>query len=324
MELVSIIIPAYNRAHLICQTLDSILRQSYCNIEIIVVDDGSKDATREVILEKYSGKVVYILNVGQGPGAARNTGLSAAKGRFIKFFDSDDVMTEDSIEAQVNCLICTGKQYVTTPYFYASHINGEWKPEENEILNYYPFPTCRSLSQWMIRDLFITIPGMLFRRELLMKVGPWPTHITTSEDWLYLWQIARHEPFPAHTNLCAFAYRTHARQSTGENLSMLRKDKEKFEVLSSIYKKDIETKNSFSLFEKLLFRNKFYQISRVNRDQIFKSELLAAAGYFQNLVWLFRRLELFVGRCKTNTKWQPMHGVLKNDYEVMQRYLKAL
>ena len=99
MPYFSIIIPAYNRAHLIGKPLDSILVQEFSDFEVIVVDDGSKDATRDVIMgyQNKDARVRYIYQENAERGAARNNGFKHAKGKYVIFFDSDDQMLPDHL-----------------------------------------------------------------------------------------------------------------------------------------------------------------------------------------------------------------------------------
>lgn len=86
----SVVIPLYNRAHLIGETLRSVLAQSEQDFEIIVIDDGSKDDPEPVVLGLGDPRIVFIRQPNGGGGAARNTGIDHARGRFIAFLDSDD------------------------------------------------------------------------------------------------------------------------------------------------------------------------------------------------------------------------------------------
>ncbi|WP_448697802.1 glycosyltransferase family 2 protein [Mucilaginibacter sp. AW1-3] len=90
----SVIIPTYNRGHLIEGVINSALEQLYQNFEVIVVDDGSTDNTEQVIKGKYQHlpQIRYIKQRNAERGAARNTGLKNAKGKYVNYFDSDDVM----------------------------------------------------------------------------------------------------------------------------------------------------------------------------------------------------------------------------------------
>lgn len=118
-EIVSIIIPTYNRKQKLRLCLDSILSQSYRNIEIIVVDDGSTDGTEEIV-SRYQTKLsqgrslLYLKQTNQGAPVARNKGLKQATGEYVVFFDSDDLMHPDRIRLQIeaiketesNCCVC--------------------------------------------------------------------------------------------------------------------------------------------------------------------------------------------------------------------------
>ncbi len=313
---VSIIIPTYNRKHLIGTTIDNIIKQSLPAHEIIVVDDNSTDSTLEWLKETYGDKLILLTNKGKGPGAARNTGLEIATGNYIKFFDSDDLMTTNTLEVQVETLEQTNKAFVTGPYFYASETDGEWIPKDNVILNYNNFPQNKPLWHWMIWGLFITIPGMLFKREFLDQVGFWPEDIITSEDWLLLWRMSQIEPFPAHDNRCAFLYRLHREQSVGNNLDNLKRDKEKYHILKNIYTNYFQKSSEYTWFEKQLFLNKFYQMAHVCSDKAFKKELIENSGKLPSWFYQYYRLKMKLGRIKTKTDWQPMHGVINSNNKI--------
>lgn len=94
----SVIIPVYNAEKTVERALDSVLGQSYPALEIIVVDDASKDGTPAILQEKYAGKVQFIQKLtNSGSSATRNVGMDAAKGNFIAFLDADDVWHQDKL-----------------------------------------------------------------------------------------------------------------------------------------------------------------------------------------------------------------------------------
>lgn len=167
-QLVSIIIPTYNRAHLIIETLDSILAQTYTNWECIIVDDDSTDNSEEIIKEytkndprfKYHHRPVDRL---KGANACRNYGYELSKGEYIKWFDSDDIMHSDFLEKQVLLLeekkeldFCasfsemfddkSGKRWPCNP---------EFTLNENSIYNF------------IIGNLFFLTPSTLWDRKFL-------------------------------------------------------------------------------------------------------------------------------------------------------------
>ena len=99
-SLVSVVIPTYNCSIYIGDTVRSVLSQTYKDLEIIVVDDGSIDNTKQA-LELFRGKIVYIYQENKGLAEARNTGIKASKGEYVAFLDADDLWLEDKIEKQV-------------------------------------------------------------------------------------------------------------------------------------------------------------------------------------------------------------------------------
>jgi len=101
--LISVIIPTYNRMQYICETIDSVLEQTYKNIEIIVVDDGSIDNTKDV-LSRYGSKISYIYQNNAGPSAARNNGIKQSNGELLAFLDSDDIWLQQKLEKQLELI----------------------------------------------------------------------------------------------------------------------------------------------------------------------------------------------------------------------------
>jgi glycosyltransferase involved in cell wall biosynthesis len=113
---VSVVLPTYNRRHLICRSIRSVLDQTFEDFELIVVDDGSTDATMEEVARLDDPRVRYIrLEKNRGAGAARNVGIHHAAGRFIAFQDSDDewlpVKLERHMEVFATCAPAVGVVY---------------------------------------------------------------------------------------------------------------------------------------------------------------------------------------------------------------------
>ncbi|RXH54597.1 glycosyltransferase family 2 protein [Granulicella sibirica] len=105
-DLVSIVVPTYNRAYCIRKTLDSVVAQTHTNWEVLLVDDGSTDNTCALIAEAYGAepRIRYIHQANAGVSHARNTGIRAAQGDCIAFLDSDDVWKPWKLKAQIACL----------------------------------------------------------------------------------------------------------------------------------------------------------------------------------------------------------------------------
>jgi GT2 family glycosyltransferase len=103
---VSVLIPTYNRAHLLGRAIDSVLNQSYPNCHVVIVDDGSTDGTRELVAGRYGDthRVRYVHQENRGAPAARNAALAIATGEYFAFLDSDDLWRSWKLEVQIGCL----------------------------------------------------------------------------------------------------------------------------------------------------------------------------------------------------------------------------
>lgn len=128
-ELVSVIIPTFNRAHLLPRALVSVQAQTFPNIELIVIDDGSTDDTSNVVKKFSNGlnfPVIYRRQENRGCAAARNAGIFTAKGDFIYFFDSDDALLPTAIEHLVAALRGERTDFVYSPAIEVPESGTEW------------------------------------------------------------------------------------------------------------------------------------------------------------------------------------------------------
>lgn len=126
--LISIIIPLFNREHLINETLDSIVSQTYLNWECIIVDDGSTDGSIEVVtaLAKAESRIKFYKRPNsklKGANSCRNLGIEKAKGEFIMFFDSDDLMTENHLQVKYDFIKSNKADYVIARTKYFNYTN---------------------------------------------------------------------------------------------------------------------------------------------------------------------------------------------------------
>jgi glycosyltransferase involved in cell wall biosynthesis len=106
--LVSVVVPTYNRAHLIGRAIASVLAQTYAPVDIVIVDDGSTDGTRELIARDYGKdrRVRYFHKANGGPASARNVGFANSVGEYVALLDSDDTWCPWKLALQVRCMNC--------------------------------------------------------------------------------------------------------------------------------------------------------------------------------------------------------------------------
>lgn len=204
---VSVIIPTYNRAALIGQTIRNMLDQTLPPHEIIVVDDGSTDSTGDVV-GSFGHRVRYLAQRNQGPAAARNAGLAAATGRYVQFMDSDDLASLNKLEVQVKALEADGADMAYGPWIQL-RIAGNHAAPAAEVLQGAPPPTRLPLYEWHLRGWALVLQNCLFTRDFLGRVGPFHEDLMMTEDTEYLNRIFVSEPKVAFTPSCMVVYRVH-------------------------------------------------------------------------------------------------------------------
>jgi len=185
--LVSICIPAYNSGKYIGETIDSLLNQSYQNLEIIVVDDGSTDGTCNVLKRIQDQRLIYVTQENKGASAARNAAFRLSSGSFIKFMDADDLLNPACIERQVAKLL--GKEGSL-----ASAKWGRFYKDDRSDFRLSPENVWKDLPgiDWLIESLLPTganmmQPGIfLAPRDIVEKAGPWNENLSLIDDFEYM------------------------------------------------------------------------------------------------------------------------------------------
>jgi glycosyltransferase involved in cell wall biosynthesis len=188
-SLVSIIIPTYNRAHLINQTLDSILAQTFQNWECIIVDDGSVDNTKEIIGSyiKTDSRIKYFerpKNRTKGANACRNFGLEQSKGNFVQWFDSDDLMTPEALELKL--------KYFTKKldFVIAESINFQ-NGQFLEPYAYHKNPRVITFEDFIFQRTFWLTYDVLLRRSLANQVA-YNEELKYWQDYNYFCKMLLH------------------------------------------------------------------------------------------------------------------------------------
>lgn len=194
---ISIIIPSYNYEKYIGETLQSLIAQTYQKWECFVVDDGSKDNTRQVVNEfaERDERIKYVYQENAGQASARNNGLSFATGKYIQFLDADDLLESLKLERQISFLEAHPEIDI---------VYGETRYFRNE------FPTERRYSFWeddlpwmpkisgrgaeiiekLIETNIFTVSSPLVRKTVIESVGEFDTKLNPTEDWEYWMRCA--------------------------------------------------------------------------------------------------------------------------------------
>jgi glycosyltransferase involved in cell wall biosynthesis len=188
MELVSIIIPIYNSENTIIETIESVLNQTYSNLEIILVNDGSKDSSENKILAFKDPRIIYKYQENQGSPIAKNLGLSIANGKYIQFLDADDLLSADKIENQVKLLngktdtVCVCRTQI---FYDISDIkNNKLQEIDTEFLSFSTNPMEFLLNLIGVNgsDGMVQPNAYLTPKEIINKAGHWSTLLNRSPD----------------------------------------------------------------------------------------------------------------------------------------------
>lgn len=190
MELVSVIIPTYNRGYIIAQAILSVLAQTYREIELLVVDDHSTDTTATTVaaLASNNQRIRYLSHdINKGAQAARNTGIYAAHGAWIAFLDSDDQWFAESLAMRFTAVHTTN-----APVVYS----GCQTVDNNGIIRESVIP---SLSGYIYQSL-LTKPGPMFQsllvtKEALQRIGYLDEHVPSYQEWETAIRLAEYYPF---------------------------------------------------------------------------------------------------------------------------------
>lgn len=186
--LVSTIIPVHNRPALLREAVASVLAQTYRPIEIIIVDDGSTDETPAVadaLAVANSGEVHVVHQRNTGAGLAREAGRQAARGEFIQYLDSDDLLLPDKFHKQVAGLRANADCGVSYGYTRYRHGDGRieaqpWKGSGTRVETMFPA---------FLRSRWWDTPTPLYRASVCAAAGPW-TGLRLEEDWEYDCRVA--------------------------------------------------------------------------------------------------------------------------------------
>lgn len=182
-DLVSTVIPVYNRPQMLRESVQSVLNQTYRPIEIIIVDDGSTDETPTVaneFVDAFPDIIRFHQKENSGPGPTREAGRRMARGEFIQYLDSDDLLRPKKFELMVAALRDNPDCGAAYGYI-CVHPHGQ-PPKEK------PFKgsgeTHETLFPWILADRWWNTNCPLFRRSVCDQVGPW-TDLRWSQDWEY-------------------------------------------------------------------------------------------------------------------------------------------
>lgn len=202
MATVSIIVPCYNAQAWVKEAIQSCLNQTYSDIEIIVIDDGSTDRSAQV-LKDFGSRIVLITTSNQGGSVARNIGFRHSTGEYIQFLDADDYLLPDKIAMQVRFLEENNADVVYGDWRYQFHLPDgfcyldkiEKSGEKDDVL-------CSLLSGWWVAQ-----GAILYRRWVVESVGGWDESFRAAQDRDFFTSVAMSNAAIGYQPGCNFIYR---------------------------------------------------------------------------------------------------------------------
>ena len=292
-ELVSIIIPTYNRARKLLRAVKSVTDQSYTYFELIIVDDCSSDNTSQIISKLDDTRIKYIrLSQNRGANYARNVGIKASRGKFIAFLDSDDEWLPEKIEMQISAFSELNNKFgvIYTSFFYISEVKD--KHMLKNIANYMKNKRKMKKSGQLFADLLSfnyvgTTSTIMVRRSALEKIGSFDITLPSCQDWDLWLRLAKNFHFKK-IEIPLVKYYLSKDSITMNYVSKI----EGYEIIVRKYKK---------YFKKKQLANHYYILSLYNNEinkfekslkYILKSMkiTLMEAKYYLNVIGIFVKM----------------------------------
>lgn len=215
MDKVSVIIPVYNIEKYLSRCLDSIVSQTYQNLEIICVNDGSTDNSLNILeqYQKLDNRVIIITTENFGQGAARNKGIEVATGKYIMFSDSDDFMSSNMVEVLVDSIKQSGSEVVASD-FYTN--NAHIELQNQKYFLYKQFPNINQNTKFVNIDvndimnyLYVTVTcwGKIFTADFLKNNNILFPPNNINDDVIFWADVYSHLKSLAYTPQALYFYR---------------------------------------------------------------------------------------------------------------------
>lgn len=292
-DLVSVVLPTYNRARLLPATLESVLKQTHRPIEIIVIDDGSTDETEKIIgrfkkkCDEAKGVSLRAFHqTNRGSPAARNLGLIHSRGNYIQHLDSDDLLAPEKIERQMGALKSSEP---------CDFVWSETASFRDSLKNRKPL--CGGNTEEPLTDFvrFDSWPwhvwGGLFRRDAVRRLGPWNERLLCWGDWEYMVRFLCQRPDVHYLPGTFSFYRLHNEGRLTDFQTTSRGIKVRLAAIETVEQDLIGSGNMKSAFRKELTRY-YYWVGRLamrkELDDVARRSLGKALRAPLGPAWLLR------------------------------------
>ena len=238
LPLVSVILPTYNRAEFLPDSIGSILSQTYDSYEIIVVDDGSMDNTKEVLYPFYQ-RIKYLrLENNRGASVARNIGIQSAQGKYIAFIDADDIWLPEKLQTDIEYF----NKHPDVSMVYSKHVNIDKNGRVLDEASKRRLPSGNVFAQLFSEQNFIITSSVVVRKEIFETTGLFDVQLFNCQDWDMWLQIAFYfKVVGINTPLVKYRHNLHSLSKNRNNVLKYQKM-----VIDKIYNKFKAAENSIT------------------------------------------------------------------------------
>lgn len=281
MPKVSVNIPAYNDEKYIAETVQSVINQTYQDWELIIIDDGSKDKTGEIVKSFTDPRIKYFYQENRGIGAARNSAIEKSSGEYIAFLDHDDLWLPSKLEKQIALFENNpdlGLVYCDTIFF----------NDKGDIYRLYERykPFRGRVFRELLKHYFLSCETVIIRKSVLGDVGGFMPQMMMAEEYDLFMRIAYKYPIDYVPEPLA-KYRIHEKNySRGKHRQGLVEERETIERLMSLYP-DMQEKYKSELDDKMkdLKTQEVILLWKEGKKEDAK-KFLAKIGFFNKKIFL--------------------------------------
>ena len=293
MEKISVIIPVYNVEKYIDKSMDSVLNQTYKNLEIILVDDGSKDSSGKICDEyaKKDERIKVIHQENGGLSAARNAGLDIATGKYVMFLDSDDFFENNSCEVLYNEIESKDADYVVGNYIHVTYEGEKWEKPLFDTNIYDNFKLSINDYEKSFFVMNSVVWNKIFKREFIEKLNLRFIPRAIAEDAIFSTYVYVHTDKGYFINDVVYNYRQNQ-----ENVSISTNcTKQYFEGLNNSYKlifNNFDSTNNIGFYRFFYARIMPYLLCKIIDTNSLKNDE-EIIYVLQLLGWFFEQKDLY-------------------------------
>lgn len=265
--MISIILPVYNGEKYIQGAIQSVLEQTYQNLELIIIDDGSTDKTKEVINGFVDERIKYIYQNNKGQAGARNKGLEIAKGDFIGFIDADDIYEKNKLEEQIEIF----KQDDSIDVVYNDVLVFSENREDYILKSEIEFENSNDFRAYVLFRQIVPSPAsMLIKRKIISDIR-FDENYRYTEDYKFVIDLASVGKFK-YINKVLYKYRRHEKNVTNNHKEQVNCENEIIKKIGCDKIREIIEASSFEYLEKKILLAKI--LMKIEENTLAKTILL--------------------------------------------------